>query len=97
MGRAKLWIAITVVNDKGQETSHAYALTYLNPYPEATPAWRLTKTDDSSYDVALTEHGPVCSCPDFLYARDGHDEKGCKHVASLRAVGLLRREPVAHA
>jgi predicted nucleic acid-binding Zn finger protein len=47
---------------------------------------------DCIYDILLTPHGPACSCPDWEFRRNGRDEGGCKHVKSLRAVGLLSRE-----
>jgi hypothetical protein len=43
----------------------------------------------------VTEHGVECSCPDWVYSRDGKDPKGCKHVASLRALTLLPPAPPA--
>lgn len=52
-------------------------------------AWRLRKADGTTYHVAVTEHGPECECPDFVFRRDGIDPEGCKHVKALRAVGLL--------
>ena len=89
-GRAHLVLAIVMETPKGKVTT-TYMLRYLHPYPEAVPAWRLTKEDASSWDVHLSEHGPMCTCPDFVYARDHQDDKGCKHIAALRSVGLLRK------
>jgi hypothetical protein len=51
--------------------------------------WRLIKPDGTAYDVARTEHGCTCDCPDYAWRRDGVEEDGCKHVVSLKAVGLL--------
>jgi hypothetical protein len=55
----------------------------------AAAAFRLRKPDGAAYDVALTEHGPNCSCPDFTFSREGKDPAGCKHLKALRAWGLL--------
>ncbi|HEV3256991.1 MAG TPA: SWIM zinc finger family protein [Gemmataceae bacterium] len=52
-------------------------------------AVRLRKADGTAYDVAVTERGHECSCPDWIFNRDGKDRKGCKHVAALRACRLL--------
>lgn len=56
----------------------------------ALKAFRLRKTDATTYDVADTIHGPVCDCPDFIFHRDGIDSGACKHVRSLVACGLLK-------
>jgi hypothetical protein len=89
-GKTKLWLAITVTNAKGKDVEQHYALRFLSPNREvADPAWRITRADGQSYDVALTEHGPHCTCPDFLYCREHQDPKACKHVCALRALGLL--------
>lgn len=75
---------ILVINDT------FYQVARLRPDPEvASAAWRLAKGDDAVYDVALMPHGPMCSCPDFTFNRDGKDPAGCKHVKALRAWGLL--------
>lgn len=50
-----------------------------------TLAWRLTKTNGETYDVTHEE----CQCWDWLSRKDGTGED-CKHIAALRAVGLLR-------
>jgi len=68
----------------------AYAVIPLHPHPEvAGTALRLRKEDGTTYDIAVTEHGHECSCPDFVFNRDGKDAKGCKHLAALRACRLL--------
>ena len=62
----------------------------VTPHPMvAKRAWRLRKADGTEYDVHVDEHGAHCTCPDFIYARDHKDVKGCKHIAGLRAAGLL--------
>lgn len=93
-GSARLTLTVTVQTAKGPKETE-YLLHYLHPYPEADPAWRLTKLKDGEpsdvvYDVALTPSGPECSCPDWNWCRQ-NAEKSCKHAESLRAVGLLRR------
>jgi hypothetical protein len=67
-----------------------YRLRRIPTDPSAAlRAWRLRKADGTHYTVAVTEHGPCCDCADFTFRRDGLDPNGCKHIASLRAVGLL--------
>ena len=55
---------------------------------DVSRAFRLSRKGDV-YDVALTLHGPVCDCPDFIFRRDGRDPRGCLHVRAMSAVGLL--------
>ncbi len=55
----------------------------------ALKAYRLTKTDGTAYDAALTVHGLTCDCPDFIFRRDGIDPEGCKHIKAMVAFGLL--------
>ena len=89
VGKARLVLIIEVVRKKGTlETP--YLCQFLPSDPSiGKPAWRLTKPDKTTYEVVMTEHGPVCNCADFTFCR-GNIEKGCKHTASLKAVGLLR-------
>ena len=49
-----------------------------------------TTTKGITYDVAASCYGPTCECGDWVWRRDGLDPTGCKHIAALRAVGLLR-------
>ena len=59
----------------------------IEPLPEAPVAggraFRLTKGDGTTYDVAQTAYGPECDCPDYVFRRDGLDPEGCKHVKAL--------------
>jgi hypothetical protein len=55
----------------------------------ALKAWRLRKADGTTYHAAVTEHGPVCDCPDFTFHREGLDPAGCKHIKALAASGLM--------
>lgn len=55
----------------------------------AQRCYSLRKNDGTVYHVALTVYGPSCDCPDFVFHRDGLDAKGCKHVRSLAAFGML--------
>ena len=52
-------------------------------------AYRLSKPDGTAYDVALTDFGLICDCPDFIFHRDGLDPAGCKHIKAMVAYGLL--------
>ena len=84
-GKARLTISVS------GKPETVYTLHWLDPNPEvAYPAWRLTKADGTSYDVALLPHGAECTCEDFIWCRANKDPKGCKHCAALRAVGLLK-------
>jgi hypothetical protein len=58
----------------------------------ALRAFRLNKSDGTLYDVAQTQYGNQCDCPDFIFRRDGLDPTGCKHVKALVAEGLLGEE-----
>ena len=58
-------------------------------------AFRLNKPDGTLYDVAQTQHGPQCDCPDFVYRRDGLDPAGCKHVQALVAQRLIEGHAAA--
>ena len=88
-GEAKLYMTVTVENAKGELVQRLYHLRFLQPHPEvANPAWRLTKTDGEFYDVAMTETGPTCTCPDWNFCRQ-NTPKACKHCEALRAVALL--------
>jgi hypothetical protein len=55
-------------------------------------AYRLSKPDGTAYDVARTNHGLTCDCPDFIFHRDGLDPDGCKHIKAMVAYGLLDRK-----
>ncbi len=78
---------------RGRNLETVYRLTWLDPEPTiGYPAWRLTQGNGRSYDVILKPTGAECDCPDFHYCRNHIDAKGCKHVCSLRAVGLLTKE-----
>jgi hypothetical protein len=65
----------------------------VNPNPAAAcaalRAYRLSKADGTTYDVAQTVHGLTCECPDFIFHRDGIDPDGCKHIKAMVAYGLL--------
>ncbi len=68
----------------------SYVLRRIPCDPSAAlRAWRLRKADGTTYNVGVTEFGPTCDCPDQEFRREGIDPHGCKHIASLRAVGLL--------
>jgi hypothetical protein len=61
----------------------------------ACVAFRLKKADGTVYDVARTEDGLTCDCPDFIFHRDGLDPAGCKHTKAMVACGLLAPDPAA--
>lgn len=71
-----------------------YRLQWLSPDPEVgTRAVRLTGLTGKSYDCVLFVDGPHCDCPDFHQARQNKDPKGCKHLAALRATGVINDLP----
>jgi hypothetical protein len=55
----------------------------------ALRCYRLRKADGTAYHVSRHPWGCECTCPDFVFHRDGIDPAGCKHVKALAAVGLL--------
>ena len=92
-GNATLILTITRQGTVGKDLQTFYALRYVDSVPEiGKPAWRLTKPDGEFFDVILNEHGAQCTCPDFVWRREHRDPKGCKHIAALRSVGLLKNE-----
>jgi hypothetical protein len=94
-GTSKLWLEIVVLDSKGKPVRTEYVVRFLESSREiGYPAWRLTKAGKRSevYDVILKDTGAECDCKDFGYRRQ-NQSKGCKHLASLEAQGLLRRNP----
>ena len=90
-GTTTLYIRVNMPKAKRKkDRDKIYRLTCLMPAKEFAPAWLMSQQDGTTYEVALTEHGPVCNCDDFLYRR-ANEEGGCKHCLALRAVGLLDR------
>lgn len=55
---------------------------------EVLAAVRLTGPAGQVYDVARTVHGFACTCPDFIWKREGTGTN-CKHVVACHAAGLL--------
>lgn len=58
---------------------------------DAVAAFRLRKFDGTEYDIAQTEQGIACDCPDYTFHREGIDPEGCKHIKALVACGLIER------
>jgi hypothetical protein len=52
-------------------------------------AFRITKEDGDFHDISRHVHGVECTCANFIWRRDGIDERGCKHVRSFKALGLI--------
>lgn len=93
-GTARLTLTVNVETQKKAVLTH-YQLQLIPSHPEmGYPAWRLTKSDGSHYEVLLTQDGPICNCADYIYRREYSAEPMCKHLKSLRAVGLLSRDLV---
>ena len=90
-GTASLVGEFLTIKVKGRST--VYRVANLHPDLEAAnPAWRLTKSDGTFYDVHVDQHGASCTCPDWIWCREHKDSSGCKHCRGLQAVGLLRKE-----
>ncbi len=67
-----------------------YAIEPIRMSPAAgSRAFRLIQGDGTIYDVAQTEYGPECDCPDYIFRRDGLDPEGCKHIQALVGSGLI--------
>jgi hypothetical protein len=49
----------------------------------------LKKSDGTRYHVSQHAHGSECTCPDWVFSRDGIDPAGCKHIRALEAFGLV--------
>ena len=83
-------LRITLTSSKGKPRSTEYTVTDLEPHRDvAWPAYRLTKIDLSeAYDIADFPHGPTCTCPDFIWARERTGDL-CKHLRAAVAVSLL--------
>ena len=82
---------------KTRRTKTTYRVLWIDADKRlAHPVWRLCKiaAEDGApfepdvYDVAVTEHGPTCTCADFTFIREKRGQE-CKHVKSLRSCGLL--------
>ena len=61
---------------------------YLERIPADFPAWRLTKTDGTQYDVHDDGSGAQCTCWDFITRRDG-TANGCKHICACHEAQIL--------
>lgn len=68
-----------------------YAVRCYRPDPggDYEKVVRLRKRDGTAYHVGLAADRAECDCPDFVWRREGREVRGCKHVKSLYAVGLL--------
>lgn len=55
----------------------------------AQRAFRLQKFDGTFYNVAQTDFGGQCDCPDFIFRREEIDPEGCKHIRALVAHGMM--------
>lgn len=84
----------TILQIKTAKALKAYLIEQLDSHPEiGCPAYILHLKDGShsSYEIVVRPWGAECSCPDFAFRREHIDPKGCKHIAALRAVGLLTK------
>jgi hypothetical protein len=61
----------------------------------AEKCFELRKSSGERYHVSRHgSEGCRCSCPDFVFSRDGRDSGGCKHIRALVVLGLLAPTPV---
>ena len=83
-GKASLFLRLTT-----GKKSALYQLVCIPSDPRvAVTAWKIYKTKDKCYEVAIDPKGyETCTCPDHIY-RGG---KRCKHVRAMQALGLLPR------
>src|SRR5688572_22548930 len=101
-GKCRLTLTVTTVYARGTEETADYSLHFLQPHPAvASMAIRLVKekggrkAGSSFHDIAVVNGVPSCDCGDFTFRGDTRGPKGCKHIASLRAVGILPPLPTA--
>lgn len=67
-----------------------YHLTRVPCAVEAAErCYLLRKLDGTEYHVSRHDHGCMCTCPDFIFRRDGRDPAGCKHTQALHHFGML--------
>jgi hypothetical protein len=55
----------------------------------ALRCYGIRKPDGTTYHVSQHAHGAECTCPDWIYSRDGIDPAGCKHIRSMATFGLI--------
>lgn len=68
----------------------AYRVKPVACDPEAAlRCYELRKADGTVYCVSHHPHGSECTCPDWVFSRDGIDPAGCKHIKALVALGML--------
>lgn len=51
--------------------------------------FQLRSPQGTLYNVAMTPETHVCDCPDSSFIGDGLDPRGCKHILTIKAVGML--------
>ena len=66
-----------------EKKTTAYRVEKLTETPAVVLAFRLTKTDGTRYDVAVTEFGPTCDCQGGTY------RGSCRHIRGLTDTGLI--------
>jgi hypothetical protein len=67
-----------------------YQVTPLDPGPDHTRAWRLSKSDGEVYDVGRDHFGlTTCTCPHYEFRLRGNSASPCKHGAALIQLGLI--------
>ena len=75
------------------DTSYTLRVLPIGDMQELKAQFRLGKPDKSFYYVSVRlDDVAVCDCADFTFRRAQADFDGCKHILSLRAVGLLQME-----
>jgi hypothetical protein len=89
-GRARL--TLTVVNAHVEQT-YTVRPVPCDPGSGASKCYSLRKDDGTVYHCSAHDHGNECSCPDWIFNRDGLSYGPCKHLATLAAFGLLDGDP----
>jgi hypothetical protein len=95
-GSARLCLFITTKHKRGpKQQVYQVRPVELDLGAAVVQAWQLTRAGKGkrepevvTYTVHQDQHGPHCDCADWVYNRQ-FSPRGCKHVESLRAVGLL--------
>jgi predicted RNA methylase len=83
LGMTRLTVAI-------DGTAYRLEVVPVPDHSEAYCHYALTKPDGTRYGVSLPIGDyPTCCCEDYHYRREHLDPTGCKHIRSLRALGLL--------
>ena len=80
---------VLLINDTGYQVR---STPRLDP-AAVLKSFELRKPDGALYQVSQFHYGCECTCPDFIYRRDGIDPAGCKHIKALCACRIIENAP----